>query len=168
MFELVAGQPGFLGYETARSDGLGITVAYFESEPAIAAWKANADHAAAQREGRARWYSAYEVHVASASSVRMDSNSGRMSDTPPGQIRLDETYRLRLFRIADAYALHTRVRESLEHLRPWMPWADEESGDETFQRRRLRGVQQKATTGEEWQYGLFPTDESHACSDRSA
>ena len=64
MFELVAGQTGFLGFETARSDGLGITVAYFESESAISAWKAQADHQAAQREGRARWYSSYDVRVA--------------------------------------------------------------------------------------------------------
>jgi RimJ/RimL family protein N-acetyltransferase len=80
--------------------------------------------------------------------------------TPPQRIQLDDSYVLRQFRIGDADALALAVRASLEHLRPWMPWADEESGDPTFQRRRLRGVQHKATAGDEWQYGLFPTDES--------
>ncbi len=67
---------------------------------------------------------------------------------------------LRLFRTGDAKIIAAAVGESLEHLKPWMPWADEESVDERFQRQRLRGVQHKASTGEEWQYGLFPTDES--------
>src|SRR4029077_7103963 len=39
MFELVGEQPGFLGYDTARSEGLGITVSYWESEASISAWK---------------------------------------------------------------------------------------------------------------------------------
>ena len=64
IFELAAEQPGFLGVETARSGGVGITVCYWDSEHAIAAWKAQAEHAAAQREGRARWYASYDVRVA--------------------------------------------------------------------------------------------------------
>jgi heme-degrading monooxygenase HmoA len=64
MFALAQSQPGFLGFDTARTDGLGITVCYWDSEEHIAAWKAQADHLAAQREGRARWYDAYELRVA--------------------------------------------------------------------------------------------------------
>ena len=64
MFELAEEQPGFLGYDTARSDGLGITVCFWESEEAIVRWKAHAEHAAAQREGRERWYTAYDLRVA--------------------------------------------------------------------------------------------------------
>jgi heme-degrading monooxygenase HmoA len=64
MFALAQEQPGFLGFDTARTDGLGITVCYWETEADIAAWKAQADHQAAQREGRARWYDAYELRVA--------------------------------------------------------------------------------------------------------
>jgi ribosomal-protein-serine acetyltransferase len=33
---------------------------------------------------------------------------------------------LRRLVAADAEALHTAVSESLEHLRPWMPWAANE------------------------------------------
>ena len=64
MFDLAREQPGFLGFETARSDGLGITVCYWESEEGIAAWKAETEHAAAQRAGRERWYDAYELRIA--------------------------------------------------------------------------------------------------------
>ena len=63
MFELAAGQPGFLGVDTAREE-VGITVSYWNDEDAIAAWKRDADHAFAQYEGRARWYDAYEIRVA--------------------------------------------------------------------------------------------------------
>ena len=64
MYALVHEQPGFLGFDTARSDGVGITVSYWDSEAHIAAWKARAEHLVAQREGRARWYDTYEMRVA--------------------------------------------------------------------------------------------------------
>lgn len=65
MEQLAARQPGFLGIETVRGpDGLGITVSYWKSEAAISAWKADADHLAAQRMGRREWYEHYEVRVA--------------------------------------------------------------------------------------------------------
>jgi heme-degrading monooxygenase HmoA len=64
LFELARSQPGFLGYETASTGGLGVTVSYWETEAAIAAWKAVADHRAAQEQGRARWFDAYQVRVA--------------------------------------------------------------------------------------------------------
>ncbi len=64
MVRLAATMPGFLGMESARgADGLGITVAYWKDEGSIAAWKAQADHQAAQRAGRERWYRAYRVRV---------------------------------------------------------------------------------------------------------
>jgi heme-degrading monooxygenase HmoA len=65
MSELVQQQPGFLGVEsTGGADGFGITVAYFDSEDAIRAWKRHLEHAAAREQGRKRWYSHYEVRVA--------------------------------------------------------------------------------------------------------
>ena len=64
MFELVHEQPGFLGVDTARGpDGLGITVAYFTDEESIANWKANAEHAVAQKLGREKWYESYALHI---------------------------------------------------------------------------------------------------------
>ena len=65
MVELAARQPGFLGVESARgADGVGITVSYWESESAIAAWKRNADHEAVRKRGRLDWYEHFEVRVA--------------------------------------------------------------------------------------------------------
>lgn len=62
MEELAARQPGYLGIESAH-DSLGITVSYWATEDAARAWKQVADHAAAQRMGRERWYAAYRVRV---------------------------------------------------------------------------------------------------------
>lgn len=65
MAELAAQQPGFLGMESTRgTDGFGITVAYFDSEENIRAWKRNMEHAAARQKGREVWYSHYEIRIA--------------------------------------------------------------------------------------------------------
>lgn len=64
MQRLASAQPGFLGVESARAaDGLGITVSYWRDEASIRAWREVADHRAAQRAGRERWYRAYRVRV---------------------------------------------------------------------------------------------------------
>lgn len=62
MVELAAKQPGYLGIETAR-EGLGITVSYWASLEAIAAWKAVAAHQVAQRLGKEKWYSQFTLRV---------------------------------------------------------------------------------------------------------
>ena len=64
MEELAAGQPGFLGVESARED-CGITVSYWQSLEAIAAWKQQGEHLQAQERGREAWYSAYKIRIAS-------------------------------------------------------------------------------------------------------
>ena len=65
MDQLVARQPGFLGSESSRgADGFGITVAYFDSEAAIAAWRDNAVHASARERGRNAWYEHFELRIA--------------------------------------------------------------------------------------------------------
>lgn len=64
MVRLAALQPGFLGVESVRGDdGLGITVAYWRDEASIRGWREHADHQAAMRAGRERWYRAYRVRV---------------------------------------------------------------------------------------------------------
>lgn len=55
-------QPGFLGVESAR-EAIGITVSYWESLEAIAAWKRDAAHLMAQKLGRERWYEAYKTRI---------------------------------------------------------------------------------------------------------
>jgi heme-degrading monooxygenase HmoA len=64
MLELSSAQPGYLGVETARGeDGFGITVSYWESPEAIAAWRANAEHRLAQNLGRSRWYAEFHLRI---------------------------------------------------------------------------------------------------------
>jgi heme-degrading monooxygenase HmoA len=65
MVELARQQPGFLGVESARgADGFGITVSYWNSEAAIMAWRAHAEHAAVRATGRRDWYTHFELRVA--------------------------------------------------------------------------------------------------------
>jgi heme-degrading monooxygenase HmoA len=65
MVELAAQQPGFLGVESARgADGLGITVSYWRSLEDIAAWRRHGEHSDARQDGRAQWYSHYELRIA--------------------------------------------------------------------------------------------------------
>ena len=65
MVELAAKQPGFLGVESTRgAEGLGITVSYWASLEAVAAWKANAEHRIAQSTGHRKWYEQFETRVA--------------------------------------------------------------------------------------------------------
>jgi heme-degrading monooxygenase HmoA len=63
--ELAVSEPGFLGIESVRDDdGFGITVSYWASAEAMANWKANIEHIAAQEMGQRTWYEHYEVRVA--------------------------------------------------------------------------------------------------------
>ncbi len=65
MVEMALAQPGCLGAESARdAEGFGITVSYWADEESLVAWKQVAAHLVAQRLGRERWYSHYELRVA--------------------------------------------------------------------------------------------------------
>ncbi|SDZ40071.1 Heme-degrading monooxygenase HmoA [Amycolatopsis xylanica] len=65
MGELAAQQPGFLGWDAARTGPeLGITVSYWKDEESIAGWRNHLEHAPTREHGRANWYEDFEVHVA--------------------------------------------------------------------------------------------------------
>jgi heme-degrading monooxygenase HmoA len=71
MEQLAREQPGFLGVESARcDDGLGITISYWESMEAIAAWGQHAEHLLAQKGGREKWYESYSIRVSRVESAR--------------------------------------------------------------------------------------------------
>ena len=61
MLKLASEQPGFLGFESARQE-IGISVSYWASLEAIAAWKENIEHRQAQRRAK-NWYKAFRVRV---------------------------------------------------------------------------------------------------------
>lgn len=73
MERLARAQPGFIEMQSVRDpDGTGITVCYWESEAAIAGWKRDVDHAAAQQRGKDAWYLDYRVTIA-----RVERSYGR-------------------------------------------------------------------------------------------
>jgi len=78
MVELASQQPGFLGVETVRdANGFGITVSYWSSEEAIAAWKSHMEHQGAQEGGKRVWYSDYQLRVA-----KVERDYGKAPTTP--------------------------------------------------------------------------------------
>ncbi|HEX9010902.1 MAG TPA: antibiotic biosynthesis monooxygenase, partial [Holophagaceae bacterium] len=77
MVELARQQPGFLGVESARDpEGFGLTVSYWRDEASIAAWKAHAEHAVAQRLGRERWYGAFALRVCRVERASVQESRG--------------------------------------------------------------------------------------------
>jgi|WetSurMetagenome_2_1015567.scaffolds.fasta_scaffold1334295_2 heme-degrading monooxygenase HmoA len=66
MVELVQQQPGFIRMASVRDPRTreGITVAWFEDEESVRAWKSHPEHAEAQRRGIEDFYEDYHVTVA--------------------------------------------------------------------------------------------------------
>jgi heme-degrading monooxygenase HmoA len=64
MTEVVNDIPGYLGIKSyTSSDGDTISIAQFASQEALLAWRNHPEHVVAQRAGRERFYSAYDVRV---------------------------------------------------------------------------------------------------------
>jgi len=64
MVALAKEQKGFLDVKSVRgTDGLGITISYWESQADIKTWKANTDHLLAQKYGRSKWYKSFKTRV---------------------------------------------------------------------------------------------------------
>ena len=71
MVLLARRQPGFLGVESVRGDdGIGITVSYWVDCDAIANWRHQAEHLAAQALGRQEFYDWYRVRIAEVVAER--------------------------------------------------------------------------------------------------
>ena len=79
MVLLARRQPGFLGVESVRGDdGIGITVSYWVDRAAIANWRQQAEHLAAQALGRQEFYDWYRVRVAEVVAERTFIASNRV------------------------------------------------------------------------------------------
>jgi hypothetical protein len=57
-----------------------------------------------------------------------------VSDAPPERIELDDGNYVRWLGVDDADDVARAVGESIDSLKPWMPWADAQSADAEFQR----------------------------------
>ena len=67
---------------------------------------------------------------------------------------------LRCWRPEDATLLEQAVVESLDHLRPWMPWAADEPIDRSARIELLRTFRGRFDLGEEFVYAIFDRGES--------
>ena len=71
MLQLASQQPGYLGVESVRdAEGAGITVSYWQSRAAIAAWGRHAAHLVAQRQGRDVFYDWFTLRIAEVHEER--------------------------------------------------------------------------------------------------
>jgi RimJ/RimL family protein N-acetyltransferase len=68
---------------------------------------------------------------------------------------------IRCYNPEDASLLEISIRESLDHLKPWMPWAHNES-QETLQTKieRLRLFRARFDQSQDYIYGIFNPDQS--------
>lgn len=75
---------------------------------------------------------------------------------PPGEVVLEE-FTLRRYKRDDAPALALAVGESLEHLRPWMPWIALEPTTLTDRERLLAQWDLDWAKGVQYSFGMFRT-----------
>ena len=79
-----------------------------------------------------------------------------MSGSPPEFIEVPRGALYRA-RETDAEQNVAAVRASLDHLRPWMPWATEEAAELDAQRVRCREVEERWAHGSDYVYALRQT-----------
>lgn len=64
MREIAEGMPGYISHKGFwAEDGERVTIVEFETEAAQRAWRMHPEHVKAQRLGRERYYSAYDIKV---------------------------------------------------------------------------------------------------------
>ncbi len=76
---------------------------------------------------------------------------------PPERVEHDGVVLQRLS-VDDAPALSRAATESLEHLRPWMPWATPDGTSLATQHERLLGPATTWSSGSGYEYGIFLPD----------
>ena len=79
---------------------------------------------------------------------------------PPDRIQARDDLVLRRETADDAELIARTVRESLDHLAPWMAWATPEAAELETQRRNRERSTAMAAEGTEYFYLLTPQDES--------
>ncbi len=67
---------------------------------------------------------------------------------------------IRCYNPSDAPLSSASIRESLDHLQPWMPWPSEEGAELQNQINLLRSFRSAFDSGENFTYGIFNADET--------
>jgi RimJ/RimL family protein N-acetyltransferase len=85
-----------------------------------------------------------------------------MASVPSGPAYRIQTDRLiiRCWQPQDAPLLQAAISQSIEHLRPWMPWIDSEPEDLQTKVDRLRRFRGLFDLGQDYIYGIFNADET--------
>jgi RimJ/RimL family protein N-acetyltransferase len=79
---------------------------------------------------------------------------------PPPYVIRTERLTLRCWEPPDAPLLKDALDSSLDHLRPWMPWAAGEPTPVEEKAELLRGFRGRFDLGEDFVFGIFLRDES--------
>lgn len=77
-----------------------------------------------------------------------------MSNSPPETLELPRGVLVRL-RESHSELMSDAVLASLDHLKPWMPWANPEAGSPAVQRERCQAVQEQWSSGSDYHYALL-------------
>jgi len=67
---------------------------------------------------------------------------------------------IRCYQPADAYMMHAAITGSLEHLRPWIPWARQEPRELEWMVSFVRMFRGQMDLGEDAVYGIFDKTET--------
>jgi RimJ/RimL family protein N-acetyltransferase len=81
------------------------------------------------------------------------------SGVPPRRLSTDRLA-IRCYEPADAAVLKEAVDSSVEHLKPFMPWAWEAPEPVEVVEQRIRGFQEQFDHGENYAFALFTPDET--------
>jgi len=87
----------------------------------------------------------------------MSAAPAPQSAGPPERVE-DGRLVLRRVQPEDARTLAVVVRESLDHLRPWMPWATKEAADQGAQAARIAEAEEMWQAGTDYIYAIFVGD----------
>lgn len=83
-----------------------------------------------------------------------------MTSSPAYRI-ISERLVIRCYNPEDALLLEASVKESVEHLKPWMPWAHSEDQETLHSRiERLRTFRGKFDLNQDFIYGIFNLDQT--------
>ena len=75
IYQLATLQPGYLGFESARTD-IGISISYWKDPESILNWKKNSEHLVAQQLGIEVWYASYKIRI-----CKVERDYGRVNAT---------------------------------------------------------------------------------------
>ena len=64
LLELAESEEGFIGMEMGVQEGFSLSVSYWSSLDAIKSWRGKAEHLAAKKLGKEKWFSKYKTHIA--------------------------------------------------------------------------------------------------------